>query len=64
MREILNRLTEALFPRRYGCVDLDGENINYLSAEVLMPEIMPFSLSPPIRLQLVGISVGIGNNRR
>lgn len=64
MREILNRLTEALFPRRYGRVDLDGENINYLSAKVLMPEITPFSLSPLIRLQLTGISVGIGSNRR
>jgi serine O-acetyltransferase len=29
LEDILNRLTEALFPRHYGRFDLDGENIDY-----------------------------------
>ena len=33
--DILNRLTEALFPRHYGRFDLDGENIDYFVGHTL-----------------------------
>src|ERR1700755_2518224 len=35
LEDILNRLTEALFPRHYGSVDLDGENIDYFVGHTL-----------------------------
>jgi serine O-acetyltransferase len=35
LEDILNRLTEALFPRHYGRFDLDGENIDYFVGHTL-----------------------------
>jgi serine O-acetyltransferase len=35
LEDILNRLTEALFPRHYGRFDLDGENIDYFVGNTL-----------------------------
>lgn len=35
LEDILNRLTEALFPRHYGPFDLDGENIDYFVGHTL-----------------------------
>src|ERR1700730_4073157 len=35
LEDILNRLTEALFPRHYGQFDLDGENIDYFVGNTL-----------------------------
>src|ERR1700753_4178418 len=35
LEDILNRLTEALFPRHYGRFDLDGENIDYFFGNTL-----------------------------
>src|ERR1700753_2446730 len=35
LAEVINRLTEALFPRHYGAVDLDGENIDYFVGHTL-----------------------------
>src|SRR5580700_9016527 len=35
LEEILNRLTEALFPRHYGRFELDGENIDYFVGHTL-----------------------------
>ena len=35
LEDILNRLTEALFPRHYGKFDLDGENIDYFVGHTL-----------------------------
>jgi serine O-acetyltransferase len=35
LEDILNRLTEALFPRHYGRYDLDGENIDYFVGHTL-----------------------------
>jgi serine O-acetyltransferase len=35
LEEILDRLTEALFPRHYGRFDLDGENIDYFVGHTL-----------------------------
>ena len=35
LENILNRLTEALFPRHYGRFDLDGENIDYFVGHTL-----------------------------
>jgi serine O-acetyltransferase len=35
LEDILDRLTEALFPRHYGRFDLDGENIDYFVGHTL-----------------------------
>jgi serine O-acetyltransferase len=35
LEDILNRLTEALFPRHYGRFDLDGENLDYFVGHTL-----------------------------
>src|SRR5439155_14995330 len=35
LEDILNRLTEALFPRHYSRFDLDGENIDYFVGNTL-----------------------------
>jgi serine O-acetyltransferase len=35
LEDILDRLTEALFPRHYGQFDLDGENIDYFVGHTL-----------------------------
>src|SRR5438105_12667535 len=35
LEDILNRLTEGLFPRHYGRFDLDGENIDYFVGHTL-----------------------------
>jgi serine O-acetyltransferase len=35
LEDILDRLTEALFPRHYGPFDLDGENIDYFVGHTL-----------------------------
>jgi serine O-acetyltransferase len=35
LEDILNRLTEALFPRHYGRFDLDGENIDHFVGHTL-----------------------------
>jgi serine O-acetyltransferase len=35
LEDILNRLTEALFPRHYSRFDLDGENIDYFVGHTL-----------------------------
>jgi serine O-acetyltransferase len=35
LEDILNSLTEALFPRHYGQFDLDGENIDYFVGNAL-----------------------------
>jgi hypothetical protein len=35
LENILNSLTEALFPRHYGQFDLDGENIDYFFGNAL-----------------------------
>src|SRR5215471_2310442 len=35
LENILNGLTEALFPRHYGRFDLDGENVDYFVGNTL-----------------------------